>query len=274
MNLNRRARSAETISPGNAVNLLSPWVLEEIKVRRLRSRFVYGALAVLLLVGGGWGYQQMNLRTVESQLAGEQSTSEGLNQDIAALEPVQAYVVGVRSRATEVEKAMETEVSLAQALAALKVALPPGVTIDTASVSLLPGGVTPDGSTPVVAAPAPVDPAAAPVAPAEDDKTRGMSALGCPGPDPYAVEPSIGCMTITGTAADRNSVGSLVDALSAKDAFVEPFVSTTTTGVSAIDTTGDAGGAVTFAGTVGLTPTLFSARYDDLATQLDLQETP
>ena len=74
----------------------------------------------------------------------------------------------------------------------------------------------------------------------------------CPGPDPFQTEPIIGCVTLSGTAVSRAEVGELVTRLGSIGLFVEPFVSTTTTGDAQ---------AVTFSGSVGLSDKVYSHRY-------------
>lgn len=271
----------ETPSPGNSVNLLSGWVLEEIEVRTLRRRFALGSVAVLVAVVGVWGFESFSLRDVRTDLAAERATTTALQGRIEALAPVRTYVDGVRGRAVDVQTAMRTDVSFGRTLLALQDATPAGLEIEDLAVSLLPtdqelanataqsvAGTTappPDGSTPVVA-----DEAEDP----ESDFTRGLSGAACPGPDPFDTTPSIGCVTISGSAEDRDAVSALVEALSRETAFVEPFITTTTTDAAETgDGTGaTAGASVTFSGTVGLTPKVFSGRYDGLIATLGLQE--
>lgn len=222
-----------------SVNLLSPWVHEELRVRRWRERFGVGLLALLLLVGGLWAFQRVALAQVEAELRGEEATATSLQGRIAELAPVQTYVDGVDRRATAVQQQMITDVAFSTVLEALTEATPPGARVESLSVDLPPGtGVVlaPDGTL--------------------ADPTRGLVAAGCPGPDPFAVLEVIGCVTLSGTATDRAAVGALVEGLSASRAFSEPFISTTTAG-------GEAGSAVTFSGSVALTPEVFSGRYDD-----------
>ena len=93
------------------------------------------------------------------------------------------------------------------------------------------------------------DPAAAG---ADGPPPRPPTVSPCPGPDPFNTKPVIGCMTLSGTAASRAEVGDLVIALGASDLFVEPFISTTTSGGRP---------TVTFSGSVGLSQTAYSNRY-------------
>lgn len=264
------SRGSEQEPSGNTVNLLSPWVLEAIQLRALRRRFAYGAVLMLMLVAAGWAYQQMSLKAVEKELAAEQDASLTLQQQISTMAPVQTYIEAVGQRSRDVESTMRAQVSFSQVLAALAVAAPRGVTMSSVSVSLLPATDVPvDGA--VVTTPTTGDLSGVIRAEATaidpEDATRGLSGAGCPGPDPFVTEDSIGCMTIEGTATDRETVGRLVSALAAKGAFVEPFISATST--DAIDK-----GALTFSGTVGLTPEVFTGRYDDLGAALGLQEKP
>ena len=222
-----------------SVNLLSPWVHEELRVRRLRERFGLGLLALLLVIGSLWAWQRVTLAQVEADLSGEEATAEGLQARIGELAPVQAYVDGVDRRAGSVQQQMITDVAFSTVLEELAAATPAGARIESLSVDLPPGaGVTiaPDGTI--------------------ADPTRGLVAAGCPGPDPFAVLEVIGCVTLSGTATSRDAVGELVENLADSGAFAEPFISTTTT---------DEGSGVAFSGSVALDPKVFSSRYDDLS---------
>ena len=276
----RPARSAEPAVTRTSVNLLSPWVLEELRIRELRRRLALGAAAALVLVAGGWGWQHTALGGAQDDLAAEQAAGAVLQQRIEGLAPVRTYVDGVQLRAADVQDSMRTEVSFSRVLLDLQDSLPPGVSVDQLSVSLLPTDVTgtpaPDAAA-TTATGTTGDAATDPDA----DLTRGLSGAACPGPDPFDTTPAIGCVTISGTAVDRAAVGRMVQRLSRRNAFSEPFVDTTTTSGttagSATGVTGVAGAedpAVTFAGTVGITPAVFTGRYDDLPVDLGLEETP
>jgi hypothetical protein len=77
----------------------------------------------------------------------------------------------------------------------------------------------------------------------------------CPGPDPFNTRVVVGCITLSGSAANRSAVSDLVIGLGDSELFVEPFISTTTTAD---------GEGVTFTGSVGLSERVFSNRYTDL----------
>ncbi len=264
---------AEKTGPSDAVNLLSPAFLEDLAVIRLRSKMALGVGLVLLLVVSGWAFQVLSLRSAEATLAGEEAAAAARQAQITELAPVRSYVEGVRGRATAVETTMSTDISFSQSLLSLVRAAPTGITIDSVAVTVLTTDQAAAASGVVAAAPEPTttdgtDGAEVPAPAVADDPTRGLSGSGCPGPDPFAAKPSVGCLIISGTATDRRTVGQLVQRLAQQDLFVEPFISTTTT--DAADPAG--GDSLSFSGTVGLTPLVFSGRYDDLLDQLGLEK--
>jgi Tfp pilus assembly protein PilN len=244
--LRERAGTDAPVVVTSSVNLLSPWVHEEHRVRRWRRRFGIGLLALVVAIAGFWAFQRIVLAQVEADLRGEEATARSLQGRIAELAPVQAYVDGVDRRARAVQQQMATDVAFSVVLEALGDATPAGARIESLSVDLPTGVasvVAPDGTI--------------------EDPTRGLVAAGCPGPDPFAVLEVIGCVTLSGTAADRASVGRLVEELAASKEFSEPFITTTTT---------DQGASVTFAGSVALTPRVFSGRYDDRSALTGLSD--
>lgn len=257
------------------VNLLSAWVLDELRVRRLRERFVYGALVLLIVVAGGWTYQVLSLRTAEADLQAQEARESAIKTQITELEPVQTYVDGVVRQATTVTMTMRIEVSFAQVLRQLDKASPDGITVSAAGVELLAGPdlTVPGGTgdaTAAAAAPADTgeeqaaDDGATQAERLLEDPARGLSGEGCPGPDPFDTIETIGCLTISGEAVDREAVSILVERLDRQRAFAEPFITTTTTGN---------GEPLVFEGTVGLTPRFFSQRYDDLSAALGVETT-
>ncbi|MCW2851730.1 MAG: Fimbrial assembly family protein [Nocardioides sp.] len=218
------------------VNLLSPWVLEQLRVRALRKRFGYAFAALVLLIGCAWTVQQLTLRGAEADLAGEVAIGEGRQSRIADFAPVQTYVAQVGARSLLVEGTMRTELSYSVVLGALDLVRPPGAAYDTVSLSL-----------PVPTEQAPAADVAGP--------SRGL-ATSCPGPDPFQTRVVVACVEISGTAPTREAVSDLVRRLGEDPRFVEPFVDTTTT-------TG-AEEVVTFTGSVGLSPRVFTRRFDGL----------
>ncbi|MFC7494326.1 MULTISPECIES: hypothetical protein [unclassified Nocardioides] len=220
-----------------SVNLLSESAFARLAARRLRRWFVAGGLAVLLAIGLAWGGQHLRVQNAEDELAVEQAETDRLTVETERLAPVRTFVNGVAAQQVLAAAAMAGDVYLSDLLRGILEAAPDGAQLTTVSVTVAP---------PVVAA----DPAAG-TPPATPDATT----TGCPGPDPFATHPVIGCVMLSGTAPSRADVGELVIALGESKLFVEPFISTTTTA----DTS-----EVTFSGSVGLSDHLYSGRYADL----------
>lgn len=246
--MSRRKAVAETVA---TVNLLSPWVFEELRVRRLRRRFVIGAVALVVLVALAWTGQRLNLHQANEELRGEDAVTVGLSRQISELTPVRTYVGGVEHRVQVVRGATYDDIAFSDVLDALRDATPDGADLGTISVEL------PDGTIDAAEPPAGGD--------TDSDPARGLLNADCPGPDPFGTKVVIGCVTLEGTAVDRETVGRLVIALGDASLFVEPFVSTTTTSDSQ---------EVAFSGSVGLSPKAFSRRYESIGADLTKEKTP
>lgn len=246
--MKRRRNTAEDAAEAN-VNLLSGWVRERLRTHHLRQRFGVGLVALLVLLGVAWGAQHLRLYEARQDLRGDRAVEAGLARQIDALTPVSTYVAAVETKATTVRRAMYNEIAFSEVLTALRTATPEGATVETVSVTIPSPAAGPGGAA---------------AAPDEEDPSHGIVAP-CPGPDPFEVKPIVGCVNLVGTARDRETVGRFVIALSRAGLFVEPFVTTTTTG-------GDQ--PVAFSGSVGLSPKVFTGRYDDLTQLLDDLDKP
>jgi hypothetical protein len=230
-----------------SVNLLSPWVFEELRVHQLRRRFLFGGAVLLAVIALVWCALQFNLHRANADLRGEEAVGAGLTRELRELAPVRTYVNSVERRVVTVKGATYDDVAFSKVLAALDAATPNGATIGSISVEL--AAAEKDTS----------DDKAKDSKAAEKDPARGLVGTTCPGPDPFGTRVVVGCVTIEGTAVSRDAVSGLVIALGADKLFVEPFVDTTTTEDS---------DAVTFSGSVGISPTAFSGRYDSLGDEL------
>ena len=219
-----------------AVNLLSPWVFEAIAIRRLRKRFTVAAAVLVLATGAGWGIQYLRTGHAEQVLTIEQTETERLTAETEKLAPVRTYVATVGQQKVLVQNAMATEVRLSRVLTGLLDATPSGAHVETTGITLLP--------------PAPVGGAQAAAVPQISP---------CPGPDPFNTRVVVGCITLSGTADSRATVGAFVVRLGSDALFVEPFISTTTTAE---------GNDVVFTGSVGLSKKALSGRYDDIEALL------
>lgn len=212
------------------VNLLSASEFERLAARRLRHRFVLGGVALVLLVGGAWVVQNVRVNETQKLVAVEQEETNRLTSQTQVLAPVRSFVGGVAVQVSTVQDAMTGEVYFSEVLAGIRDATPPGAQLATIAVTLA-------DHTGVGA-----------------DPTTGAVVSACPGPDPFNTLPVVGCVTLSGTAASRAEVGDLVVELGHSRLFVEPFISTTTTGEA---------DEVAFSGSVGLSKKVFSRRYGD-----------
>jgi len=236
-------RAKESRPAEASVNLLSPWVFEDLRVHQLRRRFLLAAIVLVAVIALVWAGLRFNLHRANDELRGEDAVTTGLTHQISELTPVRTYVDSVTRRVVTVHGATYDDVAFSRVLAALSAATPADADVQSISVTL--ASTASDGT-----APAP-DSAA--------DPARGLVGSTCPGPDPFGTKVVVGCMTIQGTADSRDAVSKLVIALGADGVFVEPFIDTTTTS----DAT-----QVTFSGSVGLSPKVFSGRYDSLGDEL------
>lgn len=222
----KKTRNAVPEDPTSAaVNLLSPWVLEENRVRTLRLRFFAAAVVLILLVGLAWTAIHLQIGVREGALRDQDLVTAQLQGQIADMAPVRSYDASLRLRQRTLAVSMVSEVAFSRALAELQDLLPAGTTIDT-----FVGTTEPD-----------VDAVEAP-----------SETAPCPGPDPFGATTTVGCVALSGLAPSREAVSQLVLALGQNKFFVEPFISTTTTDIE---------DEVTFAGSVGLDPLLLSGRF-------------
>lgn len=220
-----------------SVNILSPWVFERIAVSRLRRRFVLGAFVLVMIAGGLWWVQHLRTDQAEQVLAVEQAETTRLTARASELAPVRAFVTSVEQQQRMVLETMADEIYFSRVLEGVQAATPAGASVESVAVTLAPQPIAlePGGAVPEQSALPVVSP--------------------CPGPDPFNTRLVVGCITLSGSAADRADVGDFVIALGADKIFVEPFISTTTTAD---------GEAVTFSGSVGLSDKVYSRRYADL----------
>jgi hypothetical protein len=231
-----RSHGHDRHSPVPSVNLLSPWVFEAIATRRLRKRFTVAAAVLVLAVGAGWGVQHLRTGQAQQVLSVEQAETTRLTAQTNELAPVRTYVATVGQQKVLVQGAMGNEVLLSRVLTGLHNDTPAGARVETTGITL------------------------APPPPATDAQPAAVAAVSpCPGPDPFNTRVVIGCVTLSGTADSRATVGDFVVNLGHDKLFVEPFISATTTAE---------GTDVVFTGSVGLSEKAFSRRYVDIDAAL------
>ena len=239
--------SRQTHDPVPAVDLLSPWVHQELAVRRTRGRMMAATAALVVLLAAVWSVQHLRVTHAREVLSEAQAETQRLEAEAAELAPLSVYIATVEQRKVLVAETMSGDVALSQVVRDVRALAPAGAHLDSVVV-----GVTPPVREGVPATGANASATSAQLA----DAT-------CPGPDPFNTRTVVGCITLTGTAASRADVGELVVALGHDQLFVEPFISTTTTGE---------GTEVTFTGSVGLSQRVFTQRYAEMDDLLAQQE--
>ena len=237
-------------TPVPTVNLLSPWAFEALATRRLRRRFVAAGCVLVLLLGAGWAVQHLRVGQAQQVLTVEQAETARLTAQTQELAPVRTYVATVDQQKMTVQEAMQHEVYLSRVLSGLENASPTGADVESVAVTMTPPPATPAGTTAAPSTGTEATGEAAAPAP-----TTPSTVSPCPGPDPFNTKVVVGCITLSGSADSRATVGELVINLGDDKLFVEPFISTTTTAD---------GDQVMFTGSVGLSTKAFSKRYADL----------
>jgi hypothetical protein len=228
-----RRRTPEIVPTMPSVNLLSQSEFDRMAARHLRRRFVAAGVALVIALGAYGVVLHMRTGEAHKLAAVEQAETSRLTAQTQVLAPVKAFVNGVAVQQRTVADAMANEIFFSDVLTGIQDATPPGARLATVDVTVAP---PPDPSAPADAASA------------------------CPGPDPFNTRVVVGCVQLSGTAGSRAEVGDMVIALGHSGLFVEPFISTTTTGDS---------DEVTFSGSVGLSEKVYSGRWAEQPATTD-----
>ena len=206
------------------VDLLPASVRQSFALRRVRRWLLLVVVLLVAAVVGVWYLQAARIADAEAALAQAQSEGAELQGQMDALGPVKAFYTEL-----EGQQALVTSTLASQPLTALVIqrltesgqqAGEAPVTFSTMEVFYL--GI-----------PAPRSPL-----------------NGCPNPDPFGTEITIGCVTFNAQAESRADVSRLLEAMEADPLFVGPYV--TSTSLTAGDT--GTGSQVTFTGTTGVSP--------------------
>lgn len=204
------------------VNLLPASVRNAIAVGRVR-RYLVLALVVLLAAGALlWYVQGSRIAAAEADLARAQAESVALKDKVASLAAVQAFNTELQSQQDFVKQTLASQPQATEVVRRLTQAgeRTDGPPITFSSIAVTYGGI-----------PAP-----------------GEQFNVCPNPNPFGTDITIGCVTFTADAANRQQVSALLEQLGADPAFVGPYVGSTSLGQA-----GDTGNTrVTFTGTTGV----------------------
>ncbi len=226
------------------VNLLPRAVTESIALRRIRRLALLAGLVILLIAALVWAVQIPAIRTSQDALAQAQATNADEQGQVAALAPIAQMVAQIKRQQDLVGTTMAAQPKAAlvyrHLLSAAAGAGSPGIRFTTMAVEYRPAAIA------------------------------GAADSGCPDPDPFVQHLSIGCVTFSATAASREQVSRLLVSLNWDPLFVGPYVNNSLLA-------GAAGGgqqAVSFTGTVGISPTGLATALTKEQQALLLQPAP
>lgn len=201
------------------VNLLPASVEVRFAARRVR-RILYAVAVVLVLAFAGvWWQQSTSIAASEGLLATAQEANAQIREQVDALAPVTALYNQITDEQSLVATALAAQPQAAAVVTRLVAAGASAGSVGFDSVAVQYHGIPQAGGT--------LNP--------------------CPNPDPFATDITIGCITFSGTAADRAEVAVLLTTLTADPFFVGPYVNNST-----IVQGEDSDGRVSFTGSVGV----------------------
>ena len=183
------------------VNLLPHSVIESMAMARIRKWAVVAVVVVLLAAGGLWWLQGSTIDNAQKDLTAAKQQNVTLQAQVEALAPVnQMY-----EQITRLQEVVTTTLA-AQPLASVVMdrLVQAGQQVTGKPILMTNLDVT-------YAVPKPGDPLSQ-----------------CPNPDPFGEELTVGCLTFSGTAVDRDQVSQFLRLLEADPLFVGPYVTSTT----------------------------------------------
>ncbi len=206
------------------VDVLPDKVREAILLRKVRRWLVAIAILVALLLGGIWYLQKAPIDTAEAGLAEAQVMNDQLQASAKALMPVQEMYTQISSQQDVVRSTMASQPQAAAILEHMLTAAGQagGKKLDFTTVNVVFQGIP----------------------------EAGGALNPCPKADPFATDITVGCLSFSASARDRQQVTAFLQALEADGYFVGPYITVTTTdeGVTGEET------VVDFTGTTGISP--------------------
>jgi hypothetical protein len=213
------------------INLVSPAIIEAQEARRLRRKFGYGLLLVLLLVGGGWFFaHDLNSGAADQvNQAGQKLLLK--SHELGKLKSITGIGTTVTSNQKDIANQLQTEAYTSRVITQFLGTIPVGVQLGSYSMQMLnltdltaqPGAGTVDPANPCGSA-----------------------------PNPFESHRMIGCIRFQGTAVSYDlalRLNNFIKGSYLAQAYVGGVVASPT--------------GWTFSGTVAIQPTALSGRYTD-----------
>lgn len=167
-----------------SANLMPPEVVARRRLAWLQRRLAFALVALIALVGLGYGLSRQQTSAAEDDLATEQARTGTLTQQVRHYDDIVMLRTAGHDLKTQLATAMATDVPWTRLLAELDHVAPSGLAL-TSVAGHLDDGTSGGTTTAPPMAGTPVDPASAP----------------------------IGALEVSGTAKDLKSIASYLDAL-------------------------------------------------------------
>ncbi|MGI9135850.1 MAG: PilN domain-containing protein [Candidatus Nanopelagicales bacterium] len=186
------------------VNLIPGSVRESISVRKIRRAYVFGFLAILVLVTLVWLMQNGSILEQEARLTSSQNESVTISNQVTALAPVEQLYQQITTQEAFITDAVASEALTSSLLAQLRTVA--GADVNYSSISVSFTGI-----------------------PKPELSAHPETALNeCPNADPFGKDITIGCLTFSAQAPTRADVSRFL-VRAEKNAFlVGPYVTAST----------------------------------------------
>jgi hypothetical protein len=209
------------------VDLLPGEVRDAMAVARIRNWTLIALVVVGVVAAGVWWVQGSTIQRAEDSLAAAREQNSLLQAKLKALGPV---------------KAMYNQITTLQQLVTGTLAAQPQASTVIDRLSQAGQGVTGD---PIAITSVNVAYTGIPA--------PGNPVSSCPNPDPFGTSITIGCMTFSATATDRDQVAQLLRLLDDDPLFVGPYVTSTTASESPAGPSGSqTRSSIAFTGSAGV----------------------
>jgi hypothetical protein len=208
------------------VNLLPRSVAESMAMARIRKWAVVAVVVILVAAGGLWWLQGSTIDKAQSDLAAAKQQNTTLQAQVAALAPVKQMY----DQITRLQDVVTTTLAAQpQAAVVIDRLVQAGEQVDGPAIGMTNTDVTYNGI-----------------------PKQGEPLSVCPNPDPFGEEITVGCLTFSATAQDRDQVSQLLRLLDEDPLFVGPYVTSTT--ATQVQTGGgnQAQSIVAFSGSAGI----------------------
>lgn len=205
------------------VNLIPADVRESIAVRKIRRGYVFGFVAILVIVTLVWLMQNGAILEQESRLNSAQNENTTISNQVKALEPVEQLYQQITTQEAFITDAVASETLTSGLLEQLRSVAGPDV--EYSSISLSYTGI-----------------------PKPELSANPETALNeCPNADPFGKDITIGCLTFSAQAATRAEVSKFLVRAEQNAFLVGPYVTAST-----ITQDADGKNQLNFSGSAGI----------------------